>query len=119
MSISTLWMLAQEAAPAGGFVQMLPMLVGLFLIMYLLVIRPSRKQEQQRLAMLAAVKKNDKVLTTGGIYGVVTSVKDNELTLRIDEEKNVRIRVARHAISHIVTGDGSELTAPATAGAPR
>lgn len=119
MSISTLWMLAQDAAPTGGFMQMLPMLIGLFVIMYLLVIRPSRKQEQQRLAMLAAVKKNDKVLTSGGIYGVVTAVKDNELTLRIDDEKNIRIRVARHAISHIVTGDGSELQAPAAVGAQR
>jgi preprotein translocase subunit YajC len=64
-----------------------------------------REQERQRL--LNSLKKNDHVLTSGGIYGTVQAVKDNEVTLKIDEASNVKIRVARSCIVGVVNEDAS------------
>ncbi|MEW6026134.1 MAG: preprotein translocase subunit YajC [Planctomycetota bacterium] len=70
----------------------------MFLLLYVLIIRPQRKKEQERLNMIQNVKKNDYVLTTGGIYGTVLGVKDNEVTLKIDDSNNTRIKLAKSAI---------------------
>jgi len=104
-----MWILLQsQPAPQGSFLQLLPLFAGIIAIMYFLVFRPARKQEQRRREMLAQIKKNDKVLTTGGIFGVVMSVKDDEVVLKIDEAQNVRVRVARSAVASILQPDGVE-----------
>ena len=68
-----------QAAPQGGsgaFISMIIPFALMFLLLYVLIIRPQRKKEQERLGMIQNVKKNDYVLTTGGIYGTVIGVKD-------------------------------------------
>lgn len=90
-----------QAAPSGGtgaFISMLIPFALMFVLLYVLIIRPQRKKEQERLNMIQNVKKNDYVLTTGGIYGTVIGIKDNEVTLKIDDANNTKIKLAKSAI---------------------
>lgn len=75
----------------------------LFAIFYLLIFRPQRKQQKQRVKMLSAMKKGDRVLTTGGMFGTIVSLKDEELVLEVDE--NVRIRFSRGAIAQVIPAE--------------
>jgi preprotein translocase subunit YajC len=92
---------------------LLPMLL-IFAVFYFLLIMPQRRKEKQRQrdreSMLKNLSKNDHVVTIGGIHGIVASVGDDEVAIKVDEKSDVRIRVAREAISRVVTEDdaGSE-----------
>ena len=99
------WMQAQTPAGAGGgnVTQLLFMVGFMFFIFYFIVIRPQRRREGERVEMLSKIKKNDHVLTTGGIYGTVMNVKDDEVALRIDDSSNVRVRFSRSSIVGVVT----------------
>ena len=68
------------------------------------MIRPQQKQEKARLAMIAGVKKNDKVLTTAGIYGTVVSVdtEQDRILIRIDDDKGVRAAFSRGSILKVL-----------------
>lgn len=74
----------QEAAGGGGFT-MLIMMGGLFAIMYFLMIRPQQKQEKKRQAMIAAVKTGSKVVTIGGLHGVVVAVGEQTVDLKVGD----------------------------------
>jgi len=95
--------------PGGGFLGMLPMLAMMFLVMYFLVMRPQSKQRKERDEMIKNLKKNDKVLTNAGIYGIVKQVNgdDPDLTLCIDERKDVCIKVSKQSIASLVKASGS------------
>ncbi len=86
---------------------MVPLLL-IFVIFYIMLLRPQRRQQKEREAMIAALKKDDHVLTAGGIYGVVTNVKDDRVVLRIDERNDVRIEVRKDAITGLVKASGAE-----------
>jgi preprotein translocase subunit YajC len=99
---------AQQAdkPPASGlFGSVLPMMVVMFLIIYFLMIRPEQKKQKQRQSMLNEMKKGDKVLTAGGIYGVIHSIKGDTMTLRIAD--NINVEVARSAISSVIPKEGA------------
>jgi len=98
-------MMARLLAQGGESTSLFVMLGLMFLIMYMLVIRPQRKREKERQAMIAAVKKNDRILTSGGIIGTVTNAKDDDVTIRIDDDKNVRIRINRNYITSVLSKD--------------
>ena len=85
----------------GGILSLLPLFVILWFIVYVMMIRPQRKQQNQ---MLSSLKKNDLVRTSGGIYGKVVSVEpDRDLVvLKVDESNNVRLKVARSAIADVI-----------------
>jgi len=91
---------ANQQAPSGlSF--LFPMLaVGL--IFYFLMLRPQSKERKQREAMINAVKKNDRIVTIGGIVGTVTSVRDDEVTLKVDESSNTKITFTRSSIQRVV-----------------
>jgi len=106
--------LAQQSGAAEGtaqgpspFLSMLIMFGPLILLFWFLIIRPNQKREQQRKQMLASLKKNDHVVTIGGIKGVVANVRheDDEVVLRIDDEKGVKVRVALSGIAQVVRPD--------------
>ena len=92
----------------GAVFQMVVMFGGIFLIFWFLLIRPQRKQEKERKEMLKQLKKNDKVVTIGGIHGVVTNVREKDVTLKIDESRDVRVRFSRSAISQVVEREDEE-----------
>lgn len=87
---------------AALFVQILPIL-AIGLVFYFLVIAPANKQRKKTQEMLSAIKKGDRVLTSGGIYGTVQGVEADVVYLKIAE--NVKIKLARSAVTSIVTGD--------------
>jgi preprotein translocase subunit YajC len=99
-SLTTL-LFAKDAAPdANPLWQFMPFIL-IFVLLYLIVLRPAQKREQtQRALLLSSLKKNDKVLTSGGIIGIVALVndKEDEITLKVDESSNVRIRVLKSSI---------------------
>jgi preprotein translocase subunit YajC len=75
-------------------------IVLVFFVMYFLLIRPQTKQQKAQAKMQAALKKNDEVVTMGGIHGTVVNVKEDVVTLRVDD--NTRIDVDKTAISRRV-----------------
>ena len=106
------WMVLWAANSSGGnmsdfLVSLLPFIL-MFALIYFLLIKPQQKKEKERLKMLNTVQKNDYVLTTGGVYGIVTAVKDNELTLKIDEDNNTKVRLVRSAVVGIIRPSGQK-----------
>jgi len=83
-----------------GLPQMLIPLAIFFIIMYVLLIRPQKKKEQQRQEMLGQLKKDDKVVTIGGIIGVIVSINDREVVLRLEDGQ--KMRMTRSAVSRPV-----------------
>ena len=98
--------LAQAAAPQGGAAGFLSnpmfMIIAMFGIMYFLVIRPQSKKAKEHQKMLSELKKGDEVATNGGIIGKITGMKDNEVTLQLQE--GVRVRVLRSSVTGLYTG---------------
>jgi preprotein translocase subunit YajC len=79
-------------------------MLGLFLIFWLLVIRPSmRRQEQDRQSMINALEKNDRVLTIGGIYATVVSVSEDKDEIIVRIEDDVKMKMTRSAVSRNLT----------------
>ncbi|MEJ2580945.1 MAG: preprotein translocase subunit YajC [Acidobacteriota bacterium] len=75
---------------------MMMMFALIFGVFYFLVIMPAKKQQKQKDAMVAALKKGDKIVTSGGIYGTVAAVEDQSVLLKIAE--NTKIRISKSAI---------------------
>ena len=75
-------------------------LVLIFFVMYFLLIRPQQKQHQDLAKLQKALKKNDVVVTYGGIHGTVVNIKEETVTLRVDD--NVRIDVDKSAVARLV-----------------
>ena len=95
---------AQAAAPAAPSAseQMLHMVVILAItvgIFYFMIIRPQQKRQKETEAMLASVKKGDRVLTTGGIYGTVVGTKDDVVVLKVTDE--VKMEFSRASIVQV------------------
>jgi preprotein translocase subunit YajC len=113
MFISPAW--AQAAGGAGGGFDIMSLMpiVLIFAVFYFLMIRPQQKKMKAHQAMLAALRRGDKIVTGGGLFGTVTKVvNDQEAVVEIAE--GVRVRVARSTISSVLTK-----TEPAAAGAPK
>lgn len=75
-------------------------IVLIFLVMYFLLIRPQAKQQKELARMQSKLKKNDEVVTVGGIHGTVVNVKESVVTLRVDD--NVRFDVDKTAVARLV-----------------
>ena len=74
-------------------------LLGLmFVIMYFLLFRGPRKKQQQHQRMVQSLQKNDRIQTIGGIIGTVIDIKDDEITLKVDESNNTKIKIVPSAI---------------------
>jgi preprotein translocase subunit YajC len=84
---------------AAAIANFLP-IIAIGLVFYFLVIAPANKQRKKTAEMLSTLKKGDRVLTTGGIYGTVQGVEPDAVYLKIAE--NVKVKVARSAISGLV-----------------
>jgi len=85
------------AAPGGGMMGALLPLLLMFLVFYILLIRPQQKRTKQHKELLNSLKKGDEVITSGGIHGRVTGITENVVTLEVADK--VRIKVQRGNIS--------------------
>ena len=103
MFISTAW--AQTGAGdagAGGMLSAFLPLILIFVIFYFLLIRPQQKRQKQHQNKLQAIRRGDKVLTGGGVFGTVSKVvDDNELQVEIAE--GVKVRVARSMVADVIS----------------
>ncbi len=76
-------------------------LILIFVIFYFLLIRPQQKKMKEHRSMLGALRRGDRVITNGGIIGLVTKVEDKELIVEIAD--NVRVHVARDMVASVVS----------------
>lgn len=103
--------LAQAAEPGAErpplSLQLLP-LVAIAAAAYLLLFRPERERLRRQQSMLAGLKKNDRVVTSSGIYGTVAAVDtgSDRVVLRVDESANVKLTVTLASIARILGEDG-------------
>ena len=82
---------AGQGAAGGGSWSFLLMLALMFLVMWLFMIRPQRKQQKELEAMRNALKKGDKVITAGGIYGTVADIDERTVLIKVDGETKLRV----------------------------
>ncbi len=97
--------LAQAEQPTPpGLSSMLPGLIAIMVFFYFLILRPQKNKEQALRDMVTNLKEKDRVVTIGGIHGVVTNVlrERNEVTIRIDEATGTKVRVDSSAISRVI-----------------
>ena len=95
----------QGAAPGGaggifGTINMLVPFIAMFAIFYFLLIRPQQKKQKEHRQMLQNLKRGDRVLTSGGIYGTIVKIRNDIIHLEVSDQ--VRLRVNKSAISDLV-----------------
>lgn len=95
------------AAPAGSG-SSIPMLLPLLLIpvLYLVMIRPQQKKQKQWQQMLGSIKAGDRVTTAGGIRGIIISIKDDVIIIKVAPD-GIKMEVAKTAIASVTTEEGS------------
>jgi preprotein translocase subunit YajC len=101
--------LAQEApkktqeSPLGGFFLLIPLIIALY---FIIVILPGkRRQDKERMSLINNMKKNDEVLTIGGIYGTVVSVSENKDEVVVKVDDGTRLRMTKNSILRNITGE--------------
>lgn len=85
----------------GGFISFLPILV-LIPVMYMVMIRPQQKRQKQWQEMLSNIKAGDRVTTAGGIRGIILSIKDDTIVIRVAPD-GIKLEVAKSAIGSVTT----------------
>lgn len=90
-----------QAQGGGGIAMLLPFLL-VFAVIYFLMLRPQIKRQKETSKMLSTLKKGDRVLTTGGIYGTIVGIKEKEETLLLKIDSEVKVELQRSAIVKVV-----------------
>jgi preprotein translocase subunit YajC len=105
-----LLVLAEDAPPTDGLMSMMPALIIILGLFYFLILRPQKNKEQTFRSMIDNLKEKDRVVTIGGIHGVITNIgKDSEIvTVRIDESSGTKIRIGTSAIARVVTDENNK-----------
>lgn len=112
---SPLTLLAQATSPTTGAPPSLlqsplvPLLLGVA-VLYFFVFRAKRNQDKKRTETLEKLKPGQRVQTIGGILGVITQVNDQEITVKVDETNNVKIKFTRNAIHRVRDEDNRDKT---------
>ncbi|MCR5054038.1 MAG: preprotein translocase subunit YajC [Lachnospiraceae bacterium] len=98
-------MLLASSSTAGGFAASnwfsVLWIVGLFAVMYFLMIRPQRQEQKQKSAMMSTLAVGDTVLTSSGFYGVVIDIQDDTVIVEFGSNRNCRIPMQKAAIAQI------------------
>lgn len=95
--------MAASPAGGGGLIGMLPLLL-LIPLMYFVMIRPQQKRQKQWQEMLGGIKTGDRVTTSGGIRGIILSIKDDAIIIRVAPD-NIKMEIAKSAIASVTTQD--------------
>jgi preprotein translocase subunit YajC len=106
---------AQPAAPPdpNASIRWMGSLAVIMVLFYFMLIRPQKRKEQALRAMVSNIKENDRVVTIGGIHGVVTNVQRDadRVTIRVDESTGAKLRVNMSAVARVLTGDEADSAA--------
>jgi preprotein translocase subunit YajC len=106
LSIFALWVASPVPTPGnGGFSMLLPILLFIPLL-YFLMIRPQQKRQKQWQEMLSGIKSGDRVTTAGGIRGIILSIKDDSIIIRVAPD-NLKLEIAKSAIASVTTQDNA------------
>jgi preprotein translocase subunit YajC len=102
--------LAQQQAPVAdpnAPIRWMGSLAVIMVLFYFMLIRPQKRKEQELRQMVHNLKENDRVVTIGGIHGVVTNVQRDveRVTIRVDETTGAKLRVNMSAVARVVTGE--------------
>jgi preprotein translocase subunit YajC len=95
---------AKPAAPPAG-IDLWMFLPLIFVLFYFIVLRPARRQEQERQEQLKQIKKNDKIITTSGIYATVVSVSDTDDELVVKVDDNTRLKMVKSVVLRNITNE--------------
>jgi len=116
--LTDLVLMAQEGGknpPGGGggggmFGGMLLPFLAIGLLFYFLLLRPQRQEQARRKQMLTMIKKNDRVITAGGVFGVVTNVNSDadEVTVKVDESTNTKLRMTLSSIARVLGSESDD-----------
>jgi len=100
--------------PTALFRFLMPLIV-IMALFYLMMIRPQKRKEQELRAQVSNLKENDRVITIGGIYGVVTNVQRDaqRVTVRVDESTGTKLRMNMSAIARVLTAEEENAAVPA------
>jgi preprotein translocase subunit YajC len=93
--------MAPQGGSGGGLVSTLIMFGAIFLIFYFMIIRPQQKRSKEREKMLSNVQKGDKVITSGGLHGIVAGI--DEKTVLLDVGDKVKMKFERSAIASVTS----------------
>ncbi|MDY0081150.1 MAG: preprotein translocase subunit YajC [Ignavibacteriaceae bacterium] len=94
-------MAPQGGDQGGGLMSTLIMFGAIFLIFYFMIIRPQQKRTKEREKLLSSIQKGDKVITNGGIHGVVSSVEEKTVILQVSD--NTKLKFERSAITSVTS----------------
>jgi preprotein translocase subunit YajC len=92
----------------SGFPVQFIFLALIFVVMYMFMLRGPRKQQRKHKQMVQTLAKNDRVRTIGGILGTVMDIKGEEVTLKVDESSNTKIKITTSAIGRNLTQEGKD-----------
>lgn len=116
MISETLIFLAQTPVPSRppdplGGMNMMVWMIFAFVLVYFITIRPQSKRQKELAAQVAATKTGDKVITNGGIHGIIANVKEKTFVLKVAD--NVKIEIEKSAISSVIKPAAEPAPAPA------
>lgn len=94
-------MFLSTAAGAGSMITLFLPLVVFFLLMYFMVMRPQKKEQQRVKSMLAAMEVGDSVVTTSGFYGIIIDITDEDVIVEFGNNRNCRIPMRKAAIAEV------------------
>lgn len=107
MSFVNLLQTASATAPAGQMGSLVFTIVAMILIFYFFLIRPQKKQEKETKKMLDALKKGDKIVTIGGIYGTIFNVTESTVVIKVDD--NTKIEFSKTAVSRVIADEDKKV----------
>jgi preprotein translocase subunit YajC len=102
MLISPAYAQAAAGDPASAFTAFIPLIL-IFVVFYFLLIRPQQKKLKEHRSMLDAVRRGDRVVTNGGIIGLVTKVFETERELQLEIAEGVRVRVVKDMVASVLS----------------
>jgi preprotein translocase subunit YajC len=93
---------AAPAQPAGGGIGFFVPFIFIFIIMYFVLFRPQKKRQQQQQQLISSLKTGDRVVTNGGIHGLIANVKETTVMLKVAD--NVKIEIEKSAVTNVLKG---------------
>src|SRR5262250_3979851 len=91
---------APQQMPGGGIGSFFVPLIFIFIIMYFVMIRPQKKRQEQQQKLIASIKTGDRVVTSAGIHGLISNVKDTTVIVKVAD--NVKIEMEKSAIASVL-----------------